>query len=79
VFRTIQGVILPLLVALIDAAAITLAVHNDRVTSLLIGAAMVGTSALILGVMMDRRLGDAYDSGSRRARQLLAAQGRRRA
>ena len=73
-FRTIKGVIVVLVVAAIDGLAVVAAVQNDRVTSLLIGAAMVATSALVLGVMMDRRLGDAYDSGRRR--RGLAVQGR---
>ena len=82
-FRTIQGVIVAAAVVLLDGLAVAAAFKNDRVTSLLIGAAMVGTSALILGAMMDRRLGDAHDSGEIRAlrRQLaahreLAARGR---
>jgi hypothetical protein len=66
VFRTIKGMIVGVLVALIDVTAVVAAVHDGKVTNLLIGAATVASSALILGIMMDRRLGDAYDSGRRR-------------
>ena len=62
-FRTIKGVIV--VVVLIDAAAVIAAVLDGKVTNLLIGAAMVASNALVFGFMVDRRLGDAYDTGSR--------------
>lgn len=78
-FRTIQGVTAPrrvalAAVALIDSAAVMVAVLDDKVTNLLIAAGMVATSALIFGMMVDRRLGDAHDSGELRAlRRQVAA------
>lgn len=45
------------------AAATVIAIIDDKVANLLIGAAMVASVTAVFEVMMDRRLGDAYDSG----------------
>lgn len=65
-FRTIQGVLAVAAVVLIDAAAVAVAVVDGKLSNLLIGAAMVASNAMIFGHMVDRRLGDAYDTGKRR-------------
>lgn len=65
-FRTIQRVVTVAAVVLIDGAAVVVAIHESRMASLLIGAAMVASSTVIFGRMVDRRLGDAYDTGKRR-------------
>lgn len=75
-FRTIRGVIAIAAVTLIDAAAFVLAVADGKVTNLLIGAAMVASSALIIGAMVDRRLGDAYDAGRTRRGPVTSRAGR---
>lgn len=69
-FRTIQGVIV--VAAVLVIAATVVAVLDDKVANLLIGAAMVASNAAILGLMVDRRLGDAYDSGGRTQLRVLA-------
>lgn len=75
-FRTIQGVLTVASVVLIDAAAVAVAVVDGKLSNLLIGAAMVASNAMIFGRMVDRRLGDAYDTGKRR-REPRATEARR--
>lgn len=52
-------------------AAIVAAVHDGKVANLLIGAAMVASSAVIFNFQMDRRLGDVYDSGKHAERRAI--------
>lgn len=70
--RTIRGISAIAVVALIDGTAVILAAKDGKLTNLLIGAAMVASSTLIFGIMVDRRLGDAYDAG--RGRRELTTQ-----
>jgi hypothetical protein len=74
VWKTIRGRWI-VSVGVIDAAAAIAAVMDGKVTNLLIAAGMVASNAAILGVMVDRRLGDAYDSGSRARARVLARHG----
>lgn len=53
-------------------AATVYAVLDDKVANLLIGAAMVASTAAWLEILMDRRLGDAYDTGKRTERRAIA-------
>lgn len=56
------------------------AIIDGKVVNLLIGAAMVASSLAGFAVLMERRLGDAYDTGARQllqaaVRDLVAARG----
>lgn len=53
-------------------AATVYAVLDDKVTNLLIGAAMVASTAAWLEILMNRRLGDAFDSGKHIERRAIA-------
>lgn len=70
-FGTIK-VVVGIAVVLVVAATIV-AIQEDRVPNLLIGAAMVASNLAGFWVLMDRKLGDAYDTGGdARVRSLLA-------
>lgn len=49
--------------AVLVVTATVAAVINGRVTSLLIGAAMVASTVAVISYQVDRRLGDAHDTG----------------
>jgi hypothetical protein len=56
------------------------AIIDGKVVNLLIGAAMVASSLAGFAVLMERRLGDAYDTGSKATlraavQDLVAARG----
>ena len=53
-------------------AATVYAVLDGKVANLLIGAAMVASSAAVFGYQMDRRLGDAHNSGRSAERRAIA-------
>lgn len=63
-FGTIQRVIVGRVVPIgLVVAATVVAIADGKVANLLIGAAMVASSLTGFGVLMNRRLGDAYDAG----------------
>lgn len=70
-FRSLQRPSV-LVAALLVSAATVVAVHEDRVASLLIVAAGVAVSAVVFGFMVDRRLGDSYEAGKESERRAIA-------
>lgn len=72
-FRTIQWAIAGT-GGLVVAAAVA-ALRDGKLTNFLIGAAMVATNALVFYLMMERKLGDAYETGKGAQMRLAAAKG----
>lgn len=61
-----------LIAAGLVAAATVMAVRDDKVTSLVIAAAMVASLLAGVSILMDMRLGDAHDSGKLSERRAIA-------
>lgn len=59
--RRFWGLVLVAVVLVV--AATVYAIIDDKVTNLLIGAAMVASMLLGVAIQMEKRLGDAYDTG----------------
>lgn len=73
VFRTIEVPVVPGVIAVgLVVAATIYAIVDDRVANLLIAGAVVATSAVLFGLMLDRRIADAYDSGKETERRAIA-------
>lgn len=60
-FRRFWGLFL--VAAVLVVAATIYAIIDGKLAVLLIGAAMVASTLVGIAVLMDRRLGDAYDTG----------------
>lgn len=70
-FGSLQRPSVPI-ASLLVVAATVVAIHEERVASLLIVAAGVAVSAAVFGFMVDRRLGDTYEAGKENERRAIA-------
>lgn len=70
-FGSLQRPSVPI-AAVLASIATVVAIHEDRVASLLIVAAGVAVSAVVFGIMVDQRLGDTYDAGKENERRAIA-------